>query len=321
MNGRSKGKTRAWHKAILIAPVPIEDYFNIYGPYGHKESMYPGDLYSGAENVANCKCWLRYTNRRPEALDKPKTSFNIPNTSYLSSQNNQYSTINNSESRLNKIKTKVMHIRSSVNKIKNNFLSRINKKYVEKLKKQYYDYTNDFSNNPKGAKEQLQHYYPIPNLDFIEEHFIVEWGKDSGPLNRYLRKVSKVSESQKKFFSNYLKRLNNGINKYNNIKKNTLLHRRVSSDFYIVDVGKSGKFETPISTSFNDYSIDKKGYGEFHISILAPKNSNGAYLEEIMKKHGGKNHNHEEWLLPINTRYKTLYKNYETKEAVIILLI
>ena len=87
MNGRSKGKTRAWHKAKLIAPVPIEDYFDIYGPYGHKESMYPGDLYSGAENVANCRCWLRYTNRRPEGLSKTSNTYNIPNTSYLSPQN------------------------------------------------------------------------------------------------------------------------------------------------------------------------------------------------------------------------------------------
>ena len=89
MNGRSKGKTRAWHKAKLIAPVPIEDYFDIYGPYGHKESMYPGDLYSGAENVANCRCWLRYTNRRPERLGQKQTVFNISQTSYLNSSNNQ----------------------------------------------------------------------------------------------------------------------------------------------------------------------------------------------------------------------------------------
>ncbi|SEL09650.1 hypothetical protein SAMN05216439_1949 [Methanobrevibacter gottschalkii] len=87
MNGRSKGKTRPWHKAKLIAPVPIEEYFDIYGPYGHKESMYPGDLYGGAENVANCKCWLRYTNRRPEGLSKTPNTYNISNTSYLSPQN------------------------------------------------------------------------------------------------------------------------------------------------------------------------------------------------------------------------------------------
>lgn len=86
MNGRSKGKTRAWHKAKLITPVPIEDYFDIYGSY-HAQLMYPGDLYGGAENVANCRCWLRYTNRRPEGLSKTPNTYNIPNTSYLSLKN------------------------------------------------------------------------------------------------------------------------------------------------------------------------------------------------------------------------------------------
>lgn len=228
---------------------------------------------------------------------------------------------NNSQSITSKIKSKLKQIKSSINKKKNNFLSRLNKKkYVENLKKEYYDYTKEFSKNANKTRKKLQNEYPIPNLDVIEEHFIVEWGMDSGPLNRYLRKIDKVSESQKKFFLSYIQRLNKVINKYNNIQHNTLLHRRVSSDFFIEDVGKIGKFETPISTSFNDHAIKKKNYGDFHISILAPKDVNGAYLEEIMKKHHGINHNHEEWLLPINTKYKTLYKNYETKEAVIILL-
>lgn len=121
-------------------------------------------------------------------------------------------------------------------------------------------------------------------------------------------------------FNSYIKHLNNGINKFNNIKHKTILHRRVSNDFYIADVGEIGIFETPISTSFNDYAIKKKNYGDFHITILAPTGSNGAYLEEFMKKYNKDNHDHEEWLLPINTPYKTLYKNYKTKEAVIILL-
>jgi hypothetical protein len=44
MNGRSKSGTREWHISSKIAPVPIDEYFDIYGPYGHKQSMYPGDL-------------------------------------------------------------------------------------------------------------------------------------------------------------------------------------------------------------------------------------------------------------------------------------
>ena len=87
MNGQGKGKVRAWHRAKLIAPVPIDEYFDIYGSY-HAQAMYPGDLYAGAENVANCRCWLRYTNRRPEGLGEKKTVFNIPQTSYLNPSNN-----------------------------------------------------------------------------------------------------------------------------------------------------------------------------------------------------------------------------------------
>ena len=39
-----------------------------------------------------------------------------------------------------------------------------------------------------------------------------------------------------------------------------------------------------------------------------------------MKKGNNKNHNLDEWLLPLGTKYRTLYKNYKTKKAVIILL-
>ncbi|ADC47502.1 hypothetical protein mru_1652 [Methanobrevibacter ruminantium M1] len=46
----------------------IDDYFDIFGPSGHASMMYPGDLAGGAENVANCRCWVRYTNERPSNL-------------------------------------------------------------------------------------------------------------------------------------------------------------------------------------------------------------------------------------------------------------
>lgn len=132
MNGRSKGKTRPWHKAKLIAPAPIEDYFDIYGSYP-AQSMYPGDLYSGAENVANCKCWLRYTNRRPEALGKTPNTYNIPNTSYLSPQNKTRTNVNN-ESILAKpienIKTRI----SNTNKKVTSKIKKIGKKITSKIK-------------------------------------------------------------------------------------------------------------------------------------------------------------------------------------------
>ena len=91
MNGRSKSGTREWHIASKIAPVPIDEYFDIYGPYGHQVSMYPGDLGSGPENVANCKCWLRYTNNRPSGLGSKQTRFKVPESSYLNTDTRKIS--------------------------------------------------------------------------------------------------------------------------------------------------------------------------------------------------------------------------------------
>ena len=132
MNGRSKGKTRPWHVAKFITPVPIDEYFDLYGPYGHKQSMYPGDLYSGAENVANCRCWLRYTNRRPEGLGKKQSVFNIPNTSYLTGKNTSTGSRNTGGARsktFETIKTTISHttekVTSKVKKIGNKVLSKI----------------------------------------------------------------------------------------------------------------------------------------------------------------------------------------------------
>lgn len=90
MNGNRKGNTRAWHIAKTIDPVPVDEPFEIYGPRGKKLSMYPGDLQSGAENVANCKCWLRYTNRKPERLN---TKYNIPEGSYLRDDDTQRTSV------------------------------------------------------------------------------------------------------------------------------------------------------------------------------------------------------------------------------------
>ena len=286
-NGRTK-RTRVWHKAKFIESVPIDETFDIFGSYPAR-MMYPGDLNGGAENVANCHCWLSYSNRPPSNLRRQKTN-----------------------------KT---HVKSAFNpnKIKNNFFSRANRNKVEKIISDFHDYGDEFKNGTKKARKILKNLYKIPkNLTPSEINFLITWGNDSGPLNNYLRGQDKIYLNLKKYFIDYVKNLNSAINKYDNIKSNTILHRRVSKDFYIEDVGKEGTFETPISTTFNENAV--KDYGEFHITILAPVGSNGAYIEEIMKVENGENHNHDEWLLPINTKYKTLYKNYGSKEAVIILL-
>ena len=286
-NGRTK-RTRVWHKAKFIKSVPIDETFDIYGSYPAR-MMYPGDLNGGAENVANCRCWLSYSNRPPSDLRKQKTY--------------------------------KVHVKSAFdpNKIKNNFLSRLNKKKVENIMKDFHDYGEEFKNGTKKARNILSNLYKIPkNLISSEINFLVTWGEDSGPLNNYLRGNDNVPFDLMKYFIDYIKNLNSAINKYDNIKYNTILHRRVNEDFYVADVGKEGIFKTPISTTFNKNAINN--YGEFHITVLAPVGSDGAYIEEIMKRENSENHNHDEWLLPINTKYKTLYKDYGFKEAVIILL-
>lgn len=137
MNGRSKGKTRAWHRAKFIASVPIDEYFDIYGSY-HAELMYPGDLNGGAENVANCRCWLRYTNRTPSNLKK-KSSFNIPSTSYLHGKNKSRSN-QNALKVTSKIKNKVTRTISTIgNKIKN-----AGSKITEKVKRKTTPIKNKF---------------------------------------------------------------------------------------------------------------------------------------------------------------------------------
>lgn len=337
MNGRSKGKTRPWHRASIIASVPIDEYFDIYGSYP-AELMYPGDLNGGAENVANCRCWLRYTNRTPSNLKK-KSSFNIPPSSYLYGKNKSRSnqnalkvtskignkitrTISNIGNTIkntgSKITEKVKQTKISINHFKNNIKSKIVEKEVQRLMKQYKSYELEFERDLIGTRNKLLELYSIPdNLKSCEVEKLVEYGIDSSWLMEYMRKTRLFSYNEIKYFEDYLFNLNNGINKYDNLKVPTKLDRRVNDDFFIVDVGKIGVFETPVSTTFNP-SLNKK-FGEFHISILAPIGTNGAYIEGIMQKENF-SHHLDEWVLLNNMKYKTLYKNYNSKEAVILIL-
>lgn len=154
MNGRGKGKTRPWHKANLIMPVPIDEYFDIYGSY-HAQLMYPGDLYGGAENVANCRCWLRYTNNVPENFKK-KTTFNV-NPSY---QNIWDKTINFTGNLNNNIKKPIHFLEKIIlntpKKIKNIFTKNINiPKLFHKIVSKIDSYSIKI--NVFGDKENLQY--------------------------------------------------------------------------------------------------------------------------------------------------------------------
>ena len=77
-NGRSRTRVRPWHRARKIQAVEIDDVFEIPSDK-IAYMMYPGDLNGGAENVANCRCWLSYTNEKPNNL-KEYTSVSIGST-------------------------------------------------------------------------------------------------------------------------------------------------------------------------------------------------------------------------------------------------
>ena len=115
MNGRGKGKVRPWHRAKQIQPCYIDDYFDIYGSY-HAQMMYPGDLNGGAENVANCRCWIQYTNITPSNLKTKGTiqvnpNVKLKNTDKERPTQNNYSLISNIK---NKTTTAISNIKNRV---------------------------------------------------------------------------------------------------------------------------------------------------------------------------------------------------------------
>ena len=163
MNGRSKGKTRAWHRAKVIYSVPIDEYFDIYGSYP-AQLMYPGDLNGGAENVANCRCWLRYTNKVPSNL-KSKSSFNIPPNSYLHDKNKSSSN-QNALKTTSKIKNKITRTISNISNKLSNSISWV----ASRFKK--YNTAKQVNNNNKNNKLILKTKIDVENKLKNEFHNI-----------------------------------------------------------------------------------------------------------------------------------------------------
>lgn len=323
MNGRSKGKTRPWHRASIIDSVPIDEPFYVY----HAEMMYPGDLNGGAENVANCRCWLRYTNKTPSNL-KSKSSFNIPPNSYLYGKNKSSSN-QNALKVTSKIKNKVTRTISNIKNSSISFKTRVSNistkvidlvkrniksKQINELKKSFKDYSDDFVKDYKETTNTLKKLYPEPQLSNYERENVAQLAKDSTPFNEYLKRVDGKVVGQEPLF---VKSLYEIINRYSNIKENTVLHRYVRGGFFLTNVGKTGTFDRFISTSFNPEDVKKK-FGKYHIIIFAPKGANIAYIEETLNKYDGKNHLNEV-LFPPETEYVTLYKNHGKKLAIIII--
>ena len=118
-NGRTK-RTRVWHKAKFIESVPIDETFDIYGSYPAR-MMYPGDLNGGAENVANCRCWLSYSNRPPSDLrgTGKKTTTKSRKSDKSKNNNGISSKVKNTiKNALTKISSKISNMDNTIN-IKN----------------------------------------------------------------------------------------------------------------------------------------------------------------------------------------------------------
>ena len=82
----------------------------------------------------------------------------------------------------------------------------------------------DFKRNRGGITNKLKNSYPTPNnLTAYEKQFIIIWGKDSVPLLSYLRSKLNNHNNINEYLELYNETLNNAINKYDNIKINSIL--------------------------------------------------------------------------------------------------
>lgn len=148
-NGRGKGKVRAWHRARFISSVPIDEPFDIFGSY-HAEMMYPGDLNGGAENVANCRCWLSYTNQKPSNYKSKGNSSSSRNTSR--SKQNTGSIFSNLK---NKVSSLISRSPKSTSK-KDNNIKNTTKKKSSTSKKSKNNYLPKKEKNQKSKKDSIK---------------------------------------------------------------------------------------------------------------------------------------------------------------------
>lgn len=215
-NGRTK-RTRVWHKAKFIKSVPIDETFDIYGSYPAR-MMYPGDLNGGAENVANCRCWLSYSNRPPSDL-RGSGKKSTTRTSSKASKNNSGSLTgkmrNTIQKPLNQVKSKIKNITekmtSKIKKPKQN--SKIDFSKFE-LDKTITTFSKDKNKAVKigdktvygveetnRARTTFEIKYGITKDELTNEEykFIKLYsGKGFSILNSYLRKIANIDDSELK---------------------------------------------------------------------------------------------------------------------------
>ena len=350
-NGRGKGKVRAWHRARFISSVSIDEPFDIFGSY-HAEMMYPGDLNGGAENVANCRCWLSYTNNRPSNLRRKGSS---SRSNSKSTQNNKAKTSNKKsigsrikstyDSAIERIQNKLKQIKNLSNK--KNISSRIKDKLKTAVNNKIDSALNRVVNNPiitlstiLLSSSKLTQYKQYKNKratkvcdSYVEEQRLYENEKSKSiidkwsgnyfkSLNKYIRGSITVSKKQQEVYDKFKLELSFLINSTSGLREDTILFRGEKYvDLSRFKEGEINSFDGFISSSF-DMKVAKnfaktEGYfgmeeNPYVIKIKAKKGTKGI---AINGKELGEYTNQREWLLNHGQKYIT--KNIDYKNRMI----
>lgn len=331
-NGRvAKGRTRAWHKQNIIQSVPIDETFDIYGSYP-AHMMYPGDLNGGAENVANCRCWLYYTNNTPDNL-RGNTLFKVsPNFKELWAQKSKWSEFKSKNSaRLKKLFG-----------IGNGDLKYNPKTQSYNIPKNYVQFYGKTLTGVLPNGEKISKYF---SKDVSKTHFhdktINLWVNTSFDKRMRIYANQKFRENKiRKFLRNHhyseqiipgyimdsrhgkliMKKLMRG----SYTKVDMVLHRQQDKLY----LGNNPKVGQVIEwDSYNATSISKEGlnhYSDFvgsykwKFTILAPKGTRGVY---VAPKAGKKYSPEMEFILDRHTKVKILDINYSTHTVLLKIIV
>ena len=171
MNGRTK-RTRSWHKAKFIESVPIDETFDIYGSYPAR-MMYPGDLNGGAENVANCKCWLRYSNKAPSDLrgsGKKSTTRKGNSSKYNKSSKSKKNDIGLTGRIKNTIKKPVNTIKSNIENTKTKITINSKPNKNNKFSKRFSNQSNNIKDYIKSKLLKIKYQLTQRNIEDVQIH-------------------------------------------------------------------------------------------------------------------------------------------------------
>ncbi|MCR5026169.1 MAG: ADP-ribosyltransferase [Methanobrevibacter sp.] len=344
-NGRTK-RTRVWHKAKFIQSVPIDETFDIFGSYPAR-MMYPGDLNGGAENVANCKCWLSYSNRPPSDLrgsgKKTTTKKSSKSTKSNKSKNNNgligkvkntvKKPVRTVKSKINSINKKSkIKLKQPNNKLKSIFpkinfnktslnLSFISKEYNKNFVRYvdaYAEYINQYFEEVCENYVLIQRFYLNPQHKKVIELWSSKFFKK---FNEYLRGEYIPSNKKIKRYERIKNILSELIESTDGLMEPTLLFRGekdVDLSRFIENEVKS--FKGFIGSSFSR-DVGKKfmngGKNPYLIIIRADIGVKGIAIDG---KHLGIYANQYEWLLNNGQKYRTI-KVDKQKRIIIIELV